>query len=916
VSDGDQNLGDLSMLDLFRMEVEAQSAVLNQGLLALERDPASTEDLESLMRAAHSIKGAARIVNLDTAVTLAHAMEDCFVAAQKGEVQFSADGIDTLLRSVDALTSLSEADDPNAWLTEHGAEVEAISTGIEAVLAGEPVPAPSEPPEEEAPESAPEEEAESGDGAGGTGGAGETSLLDLFRQELEVQSAGLTKGLLALEASPTSAETLESLMRAAHSIKGAARIVNLDVAVALAHAMEDCFVAAQEGEVTLGADDIDVLLQGVDTLNCIAQAPEAEAWLGGHAAEVGDLVDAILAVRLCGDDGKPDVAAPEEPPRVEPAEEKPPREGGPAPTAVSNRVVRVTAANLDRLMGLTGECLVEAGWLQPFAESLLRLKGCQAKLAGQLEQFQESVGDGAPSGRDRTHASEARRWIGECREMLAGCLNDFEQFSRRLHNLTERLYSEVISSRMRPFSDGAQGFPRTVRDVARKLGKKARLEIVGEATEVDRDILERLEAPLGHILRNAVDHGIENPAERLAADKPAEGTIRLAAAHRAGMLCISISDDGRGVNTDRLREKVVRQKLAAEEIAADLSETELLEFLFLPGFSTAGKVTEISGRGVGMDVVHSMVQEVGGSVRVESDRGKGMTVHLQLPITLSVLRTLLVEIAAEPYAFPLARIDRILMLPPDQVELLEDKQYFQLDGRNIGVIPAQQLFTRAPSSEHSGDLPVVVISDRLNQYGLVVDRFLGERDLVVRALDPRLGKVKDISAAALMEDGSPLLIVDVDDMVRSIDNLLSGGRLRKLGRAAEQVEGKKRKRILIVDDSITVREVQRKLLENRGYEAEVAVDGMDGWNAVRAGEYDLIISDVDMPRMNGIEFVGRIKQDPGLKSLPVLIVSYKDREEDRQLGLQAGANYYLTKSSFHDESLLNAVIDLIGEPHA
>ena len=208
---------------------------------------------------------------------------------------------------------------------------------------------------------------------------------------------------------------------------------------------------------------------------------------------------------------------------------------------------------------------------------------------------------------------------------------------------------------------------------------------------------------------------------------------------------------------------------------------------------------------------------------------------------------------------------------------------------------------------------MIVLSDRLNRYGLAVDGILGERELVVRLLDPRLGKVPNISAAALLDDGEPMLVADVEDMVRSIDHLVADGRLDKVGRAATTRQKRTVKRILVVDDSITVREVERKLLENRGYTVDVAVDGVDGWNAVRTRSYDLVVSDVDMPRKTGIEFVKQIRQDAELRGLPVLIVSYKDREEDRLLGMEAGANYYLTKSSFADETLLQAVEDLIGE---
>jgi len=382
------------------------------------------------------------------------------------------------------------------------------------------------------------------------------------------------------------------------------------------------------------------------------------------------------------------------------------------------------------------------------------------------------------------------------------------------------------------------------------------------------------------------------------------------------MLAITVSDDGRGVDLDRLRKKIVSKQMVSEEMANQLTEAELIEFLFLPGFSTAKSVTEVSGRGVGLDVVQSTIQEVGGMLRAVSKFGESMSFHLQLPLTLSVIRTLLVEIAGEPYAFPLTRIDRILMVAKKEISVVENRQYFAIDGQNIGLLTAHQVLELKDLPINSEVLPIIIVSDRLNSYGLVVDRFLGEKDFVVTPLDPRLGKVPDISASAIMPDGSPVLIVDVDDMVRSIDKLLSGGNLSVASglkpAITEDLTSKKQKRILVVDDSITVREMERKLLQNQGYEVEVAVNGMDGWNAVRTNHYDLVVSDIDMPRMNGFEFVGQIRNNPNLKSLPVIIVSYKDREQDRIKGLEVGANYYLTKSSFHDNKLIEAVKDLIG----
>jgi two-component system sensor histidine kinase and response regulator WspE len=457
-----------------------------------------------------------------------------------------------------------------------------------------------------------------------------------------------------------------------------------------------------------------------------------------------------------------------------------------------------------------------------------------------------------------------------------------------------------------------QGLPRLVRDLARQLGKNVQLEIQGETTEVDRDILEKLDAPLNHLVRNALDHGFETPAERQAAGKPETGRLRVEAAHSAGLLSITVADDGRGIDVEQVRRKIVERGLAGADIADKLSAAEVLEFLFLPGFSTATTVTEISGRGVGLDVVHARVQSVGGQVHIDSEPARGTTFRVQLPVTLSVLRAVVVKIAGEPYAFPHNRIDRLIRIARSELHSLENRQYFEVDGQNVGTVMARQVLRLEGPEEPGEDLLVVLFGDRKSRCGLVVDALLGEQDLVVRPLDRRLGKVPNLHAAAILDDGSPVLIVDPDDLRRSIEKLLQGGRLQRANESAAPAEERRPNRVLVVDDSITVREVERQLLANQGYLVEVAVDGMEGWNLVREGRFDLVVSDIDMPRLNGLELVRRIKADSRLQRLPVIIVSYKDRDEDRLLGLEAGANYYLTKSSFHDDTLIRAVRELIG----
>ena len=745
------------------------------------------------------------------------------------------------------------------------------------------------------------------------------SMQELFRVEAENQTALLTSGLLELERAPASAEQLERLMRAAHSLKGAARIVDLSAIVQVAHAMEDCFVAAQRGRLELSQRHIDALLRGVDWLTEISKQNETslarwfnergaamEAWLQS-TREFTPSLDSLPLV--------PSEAATTP---VETAIIKTEVTTPAAPTTPedADRFLRLTAENLNRLLGLAGESLVESRWLRPFSESLQRLKRMQSDVESTLDQLRLSF-DAQPLPEPaRVKLSELFRQVSTTRLFLNDRLQELDLYDRRSANLSNRLYLEVLRTRMRPFGDGVHRFPRMVRDLARSLGKQVRLEIIGENTQVDRDILDRLEAPLAHLLRNAVDHGCEFPDERQRTGKEREAVVRLEARHSAGMLQVIVSDDGAGLDTSRVRNVISNKKLTTPAIADKMTDGELLQFLFLPGFTLKDTVTEISGRGVGLDIVQNMAKSVRGNVRVSTQPGRGMRFQMQLPLTLSVLRTLLVEIGGEPYAFPLAQIASTLKLSREQIETLEGRHHFRSGDQHVGLLAAHQVFECPDVKMPETELPIVVLGERNQRYGLMVDRFLGERELVVQPLDPRLGKVKDISAAALMEDGAPVLIVDVDDMVRSIEKLVTTGQLANVGSRALDTTAHKRKRVLAVDDSLTVRELERKLLEGAGYAADVAVDGMDGWNAVRTGNYDLVITDVDMPRMDGIELATHIKKDPHLKSLPVMIVSYKDRETDRLRGLEAGADYYLTKGSFHDETLLQAVVDLIGEPDA
>ena len=744
----------------------------------------------------------------------------------------------------------------------------------------------------------------------------DASLLELFGLEAEAQTQVLSAGLLALERNPKQADQLEACMRAAHSLKGAARIVGVDAGVSVAHVMEDCLVAAQEGRLALRAEHIDALLQGTDLLMRIATPGDAQC----EAAVPGflGLMAALLDPR-----GAPQASlslAPASPPSAElaapatPAAEtlalaprgKPASEGG-------ERVLRVTAERLNSLLDLSSKSLVETQRLKPYLTTLQRLKRMHGQGMRALDGLKAQLEASGHGAEVLESLVQTQRLLGETQQVLQQQAVDLDEFGWQASQRAQLLYDTALACRMRPFADVLSGQGRMVRDLGRSLGKQVSLQVEGEKTQVDRDVLEKLEAPLTHLLRNAVDHGIESPERRLQAGKPAEGMIRLRASHQAGLLVLEVGDDGAGVDLERLRRGIVERALSPAETVAQMSDAELLTFLFLPGFSLRDTVTEVSGRGVGLDAVQHMVRELRGSIELTQVPGQGSRFQLRVPLTLSVVRSLVAEVGGEAYAFPLAHIERTLDLPAEGIVQIEGRQHFWHEQRHIGLVSASQLLNRPAGPGDEQNIRVVVIREREQLYGVAVERLIGERVLVVMPLDPRLGKVQDISAGALLDDGSVVLIIDVEDLLRSVDKLLSSGRLERIERGPRgAARGAPRKRVLVVDDSLTVRELQRKLLGNRGYDVAVAVDGMDGWNALRGEDFDLLITDIDMPRMDGIELVGLVRRDHRLQSLPVMVVSYKDREEDRRRGLDAGADYYLAKASFHDDALLDAVVELIG----
>lgn len=790
-------------------------------------------------------------------------------------------------------------------------------------------------------------------------GFGGMSLLDLFRMEAEAHGAALSEGLLALEKEGAQRGTIDGLMRAAHSIKGAARIVGLDPVVTVAHALEDAFLAARDAGATIDAAQADRMLSALDFIGELNALPEEAlaTWLVEAAPRAEAIVRSIrepssssgeaptsAVVEVPSDDvaptasgslsaestrhksGPPPAAAepggaspasqPEAPTAAAPAASAAPGSTGASTAPTTDGSVRVSAESLTRLLELASASTVEASRFQALrgslSASLAKLSSLERRLGELREARTTRTGSGGQDGDPLQIGIEALAAAGlGLREALGSHLVRFDESARRVEELSGGLFAEILRSRMRPFAEGTVPFPRMVRDLARQLGKRVEFRVEGEQVLVDREILRKLEAPLTHMLRNSIDHGIELPEDRRAAGKPETATLILQARHESGALVVEVRDDGRGIDPESVRRRIVERSMVDAATAARLSVPELMDFLFLPGFSTKKEVTEISGRGVGLDVVQSMVHAVSGAVSVQTELGRGIRFTMRLPVTLSVVRAAVVEASGALLAFPLARLSGVEAVEAAAVAPVQGRLQYEREGRSVGLLHAGELL-ELPGAPAQRDLvPVILMHSGGDLVGLVVDRILGEEDLAVRPLDPRLGQVPHVAAAAVRSDGEPALLLDVDDLARSLRESLRGGRTRGLASLGAKGAAKVR-RILVVDDSITVREVERQLLQRRGFLVDVAVDGRDGFNALRTRSYDLLVTDVDMPRMNGIELVRAVRREPRLADLPIVIVSYKDRESDRLAGLDAGANAYLTKGSFQDDSFTATVEDLLA----
>ncbi|MDF1660542.1 MAG: response regulator, partial [Planctomycetota bacterium] len=445
---------------------------------------------------------------------------------------------------------------------------------------------------------------------------------------------------------------------------------------------------------------------------------------------------------------------------------------------------------------------------------------------------------------------------------------------------------------------------RTGRDLARKFGKKVRIQISGENTELDRVILDGIRDPLAHVIRNVIDHGIEMPRDRLKAGKKEKGVVELAAYQDGVAVVIRVADDGAGVNTEKLKKNVIEKGLISEEEVAKMSHKELIDLVFIPGLSTRAQATETSGRGVGMDVVRRNVEALKGEAHIDSKIGKGTIIELRVPLTLLVSRVLLTKVGDSIFAFATESLDSTESMYVQDYTEYAGMTVFKVRERHVPIISLKKLLDLPEEEDRNPQRRLVVVRHKEDLLALEIDEFVGERSVVIKPLGWPLINVPAISGAVLLGSGEMALTLHVPGLIeRFYQGAPKGQTKRLISRGRE-----KRKIILVVDDSKIYRNMARNSLESMGYEVHMATDGEDGWEQLNQNIPDLVLTDYEMPRLNGLQLTQRIKESEHYKHVPVIIISTHSTDEDKERGFQVGANDYLSKTEWNDDILNQAIL--------
>jgi two-component system chemotaxis sensor kinase CheA len=754
-------------------------------------------------------------------------------------------------------------------------------------------------------------------------------LLATFADEAKEQLQTINERLLALEEAEGDAKDplLEEIFREAHSLKGASRAVDLGRVEAVAHKLESLFSVIQKGELEAGAEVFDLAYNALDALTALV-----EEGLAGAPADVD--VDALCgALESAAECSQFPVPSSQPAPPPEPAPQA--AIGNPqSPAKPADETVRVATSKLDALMAQVGELLAaRIGAEQRMAEVRLLFDSLHEIEASWRKTRPARVLELALQG-DESALNDARRLVEflersdermrDIRSGLGELRRKFEADSRRMAQVTSDLQDDVRRTRMLSVSTIFDTFPRMVRDMTRELSKEVKLTIEGGETEVDKQVLEQLRSPLTHMVRNSVDHGMELPDARESARKPREGQVVLRAFQRAADLVVEVVDDGAGIDVDKVKGKAIEKGLITAEAAAGMSEREALWLIFRSGFSTKQEVTDLSGRGVGMDVVREHIERLHGMIDVESTLGQGSKFTLSVPLSVATTRCLLVKAGDQTFGIPITNVERIVRLTAEDIGHTEGREAIKIDERPMALLRLGGVLGLPAAESEGTSQPAIILGSADRRAAFLVDGLLGAQEIATKTLPKPLIRVRHIAAATIVGTGEIVPILNVLDLLKASGKTAPAVTPRKAAQpepkqetpvpsaqspAPKAPQGKQS--ILVVDDSVTIRTFEKALLEAAGYDVTAASDGLEAWNMLQKSPCDLIVSDVEMPNMTGFELTEKVRGDSKLKDMPLVLVTTLSSDEDRKRGIDAGADAYVIKGSAEQDHLLDTVRRLI-----
>lgn len=742
----------------------------------------------------------------------------------------------------------------------------------------------------------------------------DSDLLNIFWVEVGDYLQNLNRALLQTEAAAApDPEVLREMNRLAHSMKGAARAVGINVIETVAYYLEEIFEGALRNRIALEPAVCDLLYDALDVIQNVVNGGENNA---------DQLSSTVTRLEQLITESKP------EQPFIKTEVVEHPTiittqtlslkqdEFTTIPMPVAEDSVRVPVSRMDQLMGEVSELLVARMHSEEQVEDFEKLqklnrrwqkewrsvRAAYIRLARRLQHHPDSLPEEVLT--IFHFLEENQRYLMDSNRQLTSLSRDMAQFNNSLTMLTEQLQEDISGLRLVPFETVVPGLQRLMRDLARDTGKEVHLEIDGASVEMDKTALDALKEPIMHLLRNAVDHGLEMPEQRGKAGKLALGLVRIAVEQRGKEILIRVSDDGSGLDANRLTQTALESQIITPQQATTLTLEEAYNLVFYPGLSTNDEVTSLSGRGIGMDIVRTRVESLRGRVQVESAPGRGTTFVLRIPMSLTRLSCIVLRAGDQNYAVPSVSVTRMVKLPPDFLFTAEGREMIHIGEFPLPVIPLAPILG-GEASPRGTDVTLMVLASGERSVAFEVDDLYSEEELVLKPLGPEIAEIPLVSGGALLGSGDVLIVLDPNGLIRGVTGA-PAPRAARQAEVDEPVEERK-VRVLVVDDSITTRTLEKHILETIGFEVRVAVDGHDGWEKLREFKPDVVICDVEMPRMNGLELCRLIKETPETKRLPVILLTSLAKPEQREAGLKAGADAYLVKSKFEQNELLQVI---------